>query len=72
MYVFPLCQIVDFVSHFRSPWLTLGCSPGPRNQNYANQVTIPLELYTDMPETGKNQPEMILCVQSVARKVLTN
>ena len=25
-----------------------------------------------MPETGKNQPEMILGVQTVARKVLLN
>ena len=72
MDVFPLCQIVDFVSHFRSPGLTLGCSPVPRNQNYANQITISLELYTNMPEKGKNQPEMILGVQSVARKVLPN
>ena len=60
------------MSHFRSPGLTLGCSPGPENQNYANQVTIPLELYTNMPETGKNQPEMILGVQTVAWKVLPN
>ena len=72
MDVFQLCQIVDFFGHFRSPGLTLGCSPGPKNQNYANQITIPPELYTNMPETAKNQPEMILGVQTVAQEVLPN
>ena len=57
-----------FFSIFFGPGPNLDPSPGPKNENWAKQKNIPIELCPMMSETQKIQVEMLLGTDTAAPK----